>query len=64
MVFHGLQGYAWALEQGADKGYHCHLLLIYDPSKRQNDWYLADQVWQMWNRLRVISGTLIVILQK
>ena len=49
--FFGLQGYAWALEQGADKGYHCHLLLIYDPSKRQNDWYLADQVWQMWNSI-------------
>lgn len=47
--FMGLQGYAWALEQGTNKGYHCHLLLIYDPSKRQNDWYLADQVWQMWN---------------
>lgn len=49
--FMGLQGYAWALEQGVDKGYHCHLLLIYDPSKRQNDWYLADQVWQMWNSI-------------
>ncbi|MDH1712791.1 YagK/YfjJ domain-containing protein [Acinetobacter johnsonii] len=49
--FMGLRGYAWALEQGGDKGYHCHLLLIYDPSKRQNDWYLADQVWQMWNSI-------------
>lgn len=49
--FMGLRGYAWALEQGTDKGYHCHLLLIYDPSKRQNDWYLADQVWQMWNSI-------------
>ena len=49
--FMGLQGYAWALEQGVDKGYHCHLLLIYDPSKRLNDWYLADQVWQMWNSI-------------
>lgn len=49
--FMGLRGYAWALEQGGDKGYHCHLLLIYNPSKRQNDWYLADQVWQMWNSI-------------
>ncbi|MEB3755023.1 YagK/YfjJ domain-containing protein [Acinetobacter sp. MD2(2019)] len=49
--FMGLRGYAWALEQGVDKGYHCHLLLIYDPSKRQKDWYLADQVWQMWNSI-------------
>lgn len=49
--FSGLRGYAWALEQGADKGYHCHLLLIYDPSKRQNDWYLADQVGQLWQSI-------------
>lgn len=49
--FRGLQGYAWALEQGTKKGYHCHLLLIYDPSKRQNDWYLADQVWQLWQSI-------------
>lgn len=49
--FFGLQGYAWALEQGADKGYHCHLLLIYDPSKRQNDWYLADQVGKLWQSI-------------
>lgn len=49
--FMGLRGYAWALEQGTEKGYHCHLLLIYDPSKRLSDWYLADQVWQMWNSI-------------
>ena len=49
--FFGLQGYAWALEQGADKGYHCHLLLIYDPSKRLNDWYLADQVGKLWQSI-------------
>lgn len=49
--FMGLRGYAWALEQGTEKGYHCHLLLIYDPSKRMSDWYLADQVWQLWNSI-------------
>lgn len=49
--FMGLRGYAWALEQGGDKGYHCHLLLIYDPSKRQNDWYLADQVGKLWQSI-------------
>ncbi len=49
--FFGLHGYAWALEQGADKGYHCHLLLIYDPSKRKSDWYLADQIWQSWKEI-------------
>ncbi|WP_312057776.1 YagK/YfjJ domain-containing protein [Acinetobacter courvalinii] len=54
--FYGLQGYAWALEQGAEKGYHCHLLLIYDPSKRQNDWYLADQVGQLWKEITQQQG--------
>ncbi|MQZ58016.1 YagK/YfjJ domain-containing protein [Acinetobacter sp. LF10] len=54
--FYGLQGYAWALEQGADKGYHCHLLLIYDPSKRQSDWYLADQVGQLWKEITRQQG--------
>lgn len=49
--FMGLQGYAWALEQGVDKGYHCHLLLIYDPSKRVSDWYLADQVGKLWQSI-------------
>ena len=49
--FLGLQGYAWALEQGSDKGYHCHLLLIYDPTKRQSDWYLADQVGKLWQSI-------------
>ncbi|KXZ67033.1 YagK/YfjJ domain-containing protein [Acinetobacter venetianus] len=54
--FFGLQGYAWALEQGTDKGYHCHLLLIYDPSKRQSDWYLADQVGQLWKSVTGDQG--------
>lgn len=49
--FDCLEGYVWALEQGGDKGYHCHLLLIYDPSKRQNDWYLADQVGKLWQSI-------------
>ena len=49
--FMGLRGYAWALEQGTDKGYHCHLLLIYDPSKRLSDWYLADQVGKLWQSI-------------
>lgn len=49
--FMGLRAYAWALEQGTEKGYHCHLLLIYDPSKRMSDWYLADQVGKLWQSI-------------
>lgn len=47
--FEHLQGHAWALEQGVKNGgLHCHLLLIYDGSERQNDWYLADEVGKKW----------------
>lgn len=47
--FKHLQGNAWALEQGYENGaLHCHLLLIYDGSKRQNDWYLAKEVGEKW----------------
>ena len=31
--FKGLQGNVIALEQGHDRGYHCHLLLMYDGSR-------------------------------
>ncbi len=46
--FQDLQGYAWALEQGETKGYHCHLLLIYDGNKHQNDFGLGQLVGQCW----------------
>ncbi|MFC6053205.1 hypothetical protein A6M14_00540 [Acinetobacter sp. Ac_877] len=35
--FSDLQGHAWAIEEGLDKGLHCHTLLIYDGNKRQNE---------------------------
>jgi hypothetical protein len=35
-IFKGLIEYAWALEQGEEKGYHCHLLLVYMGSERRN----------------------------
>ena len=47
--FEDLRGYAWAIEQGVDTGgLHCHLLLIYNGDKRQEDWYLADAVCKRW----------------
>lgn len=50
--FEHLQGYAWALEQGSiEGGLHCHLLLIYDGSERQNDWYLAKEVGEKWKMM-------------
>ena len=47
--FEHLRGHAWAIEQGAETGgLHCHLLLIYNGDKRQNDWFLGDAVGKCW----------------
>ncbi|WP_162625937.1 inovirus-type Gp2 protein [Acinetobacter sp. MB5] len=46
--FQDLHWWAWALEQGAQRGYHIHLLLVYDGNKHQNDEYLALQVGLYW----------------
>ncbi|ENX38313.1 YagK/YfjJ domain-containing protein [Acinetobacter sp. NIPH 2100] len=54
--FQGLQGYAWAIEQGEKKGYHCHLLLIYDGHKHQNDFGLASMVGECWNEITEDQG--------
>lgn len=54
--FEHLQGNAWAIEQGGVNGsLHCHLLLMYDGSKRQNDWYIAKEVGEKW---KMITGGL------
>jgi Inovirus Gp2 len=46
--FRGLQGCVWAFEQGAKKGYHCHLLLIYDGNMRDGDEWLGEEVGKYW----------------
>ena len=48
--FHGLQGCVWAFEQGVKKGYHCHLLLIYDGNKRDGDEWLGEEVGLYWQK--------------
>lgn len=48
-IFNGLVEYVWALEQGEDKGYHCHLLLVYKGSKRRNAYWIADQIGKLWS---------------
>lgn len=53
--FQDLHWWAWALEQGAQRGYHIHLLLVYDGHKHQNDQYLALQVGRYWNE-EITSG--------
>lgn len=44
--FKHLKGYIWALEQG--EGYHCHFILFYDGSRRQNDYGVAKKIGDKW----------------
>lgn len=46
--FKELLGYSWSVEQGEGMGYQCHLLLIYDGERHQNDFGLALQAGQCW----------------
>lgn len=49
--FEHLEGHAWAIEQGFDRGFHCHLLLIYQGNKRQKDTYLGQKVGEKWQAI-------------
>lgn len=49
--FEHLEGYAWAIEQGFDHGFHCHLLLIYQGNERQKDTYLGQMVGEKWQAI-------------
>lgn len=48
-IFTDQVGYAYRLEQGGkSKGYHCHLLVIYNGSERCRDGYLAQAIGELW----------------
>lgn len=49
--FENLEGYAWAIEQGFDRGFHCHLLLIYQGNDRKKDTYLGQIVGEKWQAI-------------
>ncbi|ENW83103.1 hypothetical protein F909_00694 [Acinetobacter sp. ANC 3929] len=50
--FKGIEGFAWALEQGADLGgYHCHLLLLYQGADHQNGFRLGKMVEAKWQEI-------------
>lgn len=55
-VFRDLEESAWALEQGRDKGYHCHLLLVYNGHKRQSGIDKAWRVGELWYRITEKNG--------
>jgi hypothetical protein len=48
-IFNHQVGYAYRLEQGGkSRGYHCHLLIIYNGSLRNQDSYLAQSIGELW----------------
>lgn len=50
--FKGIEGFAWALEQGADLGgYHCHLLLLYQGADHQDGFRLGKMVEAKWQEI-------------
>lgn len=55
--FENLHGYAWAIEQGKDRGYHAHLLLIYDGTKHRKGSYLAQEVGEKWVNITLGKGS-------
>lgn len=55
-IFKGLIESAWALEQGKDKGYHCHLLLVYKGSEHQKAYGIAKRVGKLWGSITSDKG--------
>ncbi len=48
-IFKHQVGYAYRLEQGGkSRGYHCHLLIIYNGSLRCKDSYLGQEIGVLW----------------
>lgn len=44
------------LEQGEEKGYHCHLLLVYRGSERRSAYSVADRVGKLWSTITEDQG--------
>lgn len=54
--FRHLLGYHWAIEQGREKGYHCHLLFIYNGSQCMKDGYYGDRIGDVWQEITQGDG--------
>lgn len=46
----------WASEQGASKGYHCHLALIFDERDRTGAWSIAKAIGELWEEITNDQG--------
>lgn len=50
-IFKDQVGYVYRLEQGGkSKGFHCHLLVIYNGSTRCRDSYLGQSIGELWQK--------------
>jgi len=47
-LFKHMLGYAWKLEFGFEKGFHYHVFLFFDGSKRWRDKYRAKKIGEYW----------------
>ena len=56
-LFEHLVGSAWCIEQGETRGYHLHTAYYFKGSEHQNDWYMAQQIGQLWERVTQGLGT-------
>lgn len=54
--FKGVLRYSWAIEQGRDTGYHCHLLFIYNGSKHMKDEYYGRRIGEVWKEITNKDG--------
>lgn len=54
--FEHVLDYSWAIEQGRNKGYHCHFLFLYNGSKHMRDAYYAKEVGEAWRDITHDDG--------
>lgn len=55
-VFKNCIDYAWAIEQGMDKGFHCHLVLFFNGHKRRSAFAIAKRIGEKWNDITWDQG--------
>lgn len=47
-IFQHIRGYVWKLEFGVSKGYHYHMLFLFDGSKVREDINIARRIGEHW----------------
>lgn len=50
-IFSHLIGYVWAMEHGAERGFHYHCIFCFDGHERQKDMSIGYQIGQYWREV-------------